>query len=100
MSDTRLEKCDCGSGLFVSWGLEVVVRPAHWDVTRLGGKATDLGKMEALQVHICASCKAPYIFDDNLLVKLDEFVDAEDVQAILETLRTSPMAAKARTIDP
>ena len=97
----RLVKCgDCKGGLFVSWGLEVIVRPAQWDVTRLGQKATDTGKMDVMMVHVCAACKTLYVFDDNVLVKLDELVGTEDVQAILETLRSSPMAGKAKNIDP
>lgn len=92
------KRCECGSPLFLNWGLNVV---AGWDYKPpTGPSPRGLDYANLWPVVVCANCDRPYGVWDGDLHDLSEIVDAEFIRSVLLRLQRAPAPAKAVAIDP
>jgi hypothetical protein len=94
----NVQRCSCGSPLFLDWGLEVI---AARDYPTPAGVAPH-GKEFSSRwgVKICAMCDKAWGLWDGQLLELSAIISQEDIQAVLLRLHAAPLAAKATARDP
>ena len=98
-----LHKCsaeNCGSSLFVDWGLQVALTPANYEKNIAGEKSKYSDSVRMVAIKACATCQTPHYVDEGELVDASDLVSAEDVQATWNALQSMPAGGRMRTIDP
>ena len=94
----NVKRCECGSALFLSWGLTVVSGFDYKPPTGLNPRGQDYAR--CWPVEICAMCDRPWGIWDGDLHDISEIVSPEDVRSVLLRLQKAPTPAVAKAIDP
>jgi len=94
----NVQRCTCGSPLFLDWGLEVIAARDY--PTPRGTEPHGREFSSRWAVKICAMCSKPYGLWDGQLSDLTEIISEEDVRGVLLRLEKAPLAAKAKVRDP
>lgn len=93
----KVERCECGSPLFLDWGLQVI---SSYDYRTPAGRGRSENFQTSWAVKICAMCDRPYGVWDGDLHDLSEIISQEDVRAVILRLEKAPKPAKATVRDP
>lgn len=94
----NVERCECGSVLFLDWGLEVIAARDYRTPAGTGTHGRDYG--QAWPVKVCAACYRAWGLWDGHLHDLSEVISQEEIHAALAKLERAPRAAKAGVRDP
>jgi len=94
----NVKRCECGSALFLNWGLNVVAGYDYKPPTGVNPRGQDYS--HSWPVMVCAVCDRPWGVWDGDLHDVSEVVSPEDVRAVMLRLQRAPAPAAASAIDP